>query len=66
MIYPKPNAKLDTPDRSRSILTPWTFMRAAGLANLLVATLVFAEFSGIALVKHDPKAFQMGLWLVPS
>src|SRR4051812_37528508 len=65
MIYPKPNDKLDTPDGSRSVLTPWTFVRAAGLANLLVATMVFAEFSAIALVEHDPIAFRTGLWLVP-
>jgi len=46
-------------------LTPWTFVRAGGLANLLVATLVFIEFSAIALVNHDGKAFQLGLLLVP-
>ena len=65
MIQPKPNDKLDAGNGARSELTPWSFVRAAGRANLLVATLVVAEFSGIALVKHDPKAFQMGLWLVP-
>jgi hypothetical protein len=26
--------------------------------------MVVVEFSGIALVQHDPTAFQMGLWLV--
>jgi len=65
MIDPKPNDKLNALDGAKSDLTPWTFVRAAGLANLVVATLVFVEFSGIALVEHDPKAFQVGLWLVP-
>jgi hypothetical protein len=65
MIDPKPNDKLNALGEAKSDLTPWTFVRAAGLANLLVATMVFVEFSGIALVQHDPKAFQMGLWLVP-
>jgi hypothetical protein len=46
-------------------LTPWTFVRAAGLANLLVAAFVFLEFSVIALAQHDGRAFRMGLWLVP-
>ena len=65
MIYPKPNDKLDPLEGARSDLTPWIFVRAAGLANLLVATLVFVEFSGMALVEHDPRAFEIGLWLVP-
>jgi hypothetical protein len=46
-------------------LTPGTFVRAAGLANLLVTTLVFIEFSAIALVNRDGRAFQIGLWLIP-
>jgi hypothetical protein len=41
------------------------FVRSAGLANLLVATLVLIEFSAIALVNHDGKAFQLGLSLIP-
>jgi hypothetical protein len=45
--------------------TIWIFVRSAGLANLLVATLVFIEFSAIALVNHDGKAFQLGLSLIP-
>jgi hypothetical protein len=64
MIDPKPNDQLIVFGGAKSDLTPRTFVRAAGLANLLVATTVFAEFSGIALVRHDPKAFQIGLWLV--
>ena len=46
-------------------LTPWTFVRAASLANLLVATLVFVEFSVIEIVNHDGVAFLLGLLLVP-
>ena len=65
MIDPKPNDKLNALGEAKSDLTPWTFVRAAGLANLMGATMVFVEFSIIALVKHEPKAFQMGLWLVP-
>jgi hypothetical protein len=65
MIPPKPNDKLNAWDGAKSDLTPWTFVRAASLANLMVATMVFVEFSVIALVKHEPKAFQMGVWLVP-
>jgi hypothetical protein len=65
MIHPKPIDKLDVGDGTRSEVTPWVFARAAAVANLLVATMVFVEFSVIALVKHEPKAFQMGLWLVP-
>ena len=45
-------------------LTRWTFVRAAGLANLLVATVVSIEFSAIALVNHDGKALQLGLSLI--
>jgi hypothetical protein len=65
MIDTKPNDKLNALGGAKSDVTPWTFVRAAGLANLLVATMVFVEFSVIALVKHEPKAFQMGVWLVP-
>jgi hypothetical protein len=65
MIPPKANDKLNAWDGAKSDPTPWIFVRAAALANLLVATMVFVEFSGIALVEHDPKAFQMGVWLVP-
>jgi hypothetical protein len=65
MIDPKPNDKLNAWDGAKSDVTPWTFVRAAALANLLVGAMVFVEFSGIALVQHDPKAFRLGLWLVP-
>lgn len=37
MIDPKPIDKLDALDGARSDLTPLTFVRSAGLANLLVA-----------------------------
>jgi hypothetical protein len=46
-------------------LTRWTFVRAAGLSNLLVSTAVFVEFSAIALVDHDGRAFLLGLLLIP-
>ena len=65
MICPKPNDKLNALGEAKSDLTPWTFVRAAGLVNLLVATMVFAEFSVMSLVEHDFKTFQLGLWLVP-
>src|SRR5262245_2561551 len=50
---------------ARSEPTPRTFVRSASLANLLVATMVVVEFSVIAWVDHDPKAFRFGLWVVP-
>jgi hypothetical protein len=62
-IHPKPIDKFDALDRARSDLTPWVFVRAAGLANLLVATPVFAVLSVRALIDHDPKAFEIGLGL---
>ena len=65
MSHAKPIDKLDIWDRARPEPTPWTFVRAAGLANLLVATMVVVEFSVIAWVDHDPKAFRFGLWAVP-
>ena len=46
-------------------LTLGTFVQAASVANLLVATLVFIEFSVMSLVNRDGRDFQMGLWLVP-
>ena len=46
-------------------LTLGTFVHAASVANLLVATLVFIEFSVMSLVNRDGRDFQMGLWLVP-
>jgi hypothetical protein len=65
MIYPKPTNGLEILDGARSEPTPRTFVRAAGLANLIVATMVFAEFSVMSLIQHDPWAFEIGLWLVP-
>jgi hypothetical protein len=65
MSHAKPIDKLDIWDRARPEPTPWTFVRAAGLANLLVATMVVVEFSVIAWVDYDPKAFRFGLWAVP-
>jgi hypothetical protein len=46
-------------------LTAWTFVRAAALANTLVAALVFVEFCAFELVNHDGTAFLLGLSLVP-
>jgi hypothetical protein len=46
-------------------LTPWVFVRAAILANLAVAALVFIEFTVMSLVDHDARTFRMGLRLVP-
>src|SRR5262245_37965143 len=65
MSQPTSFYRHDLPDGPRSELTPWTFVRAAGRANLLVATLVSVELSGIAVVKHDPNTFQLILWAVP-
>ena len=65
MIHSKSNGKLDNLDGARSDLTFWTAVRTVALANLLVATLVLFGSCGIALVDHDPKTFQLGLWLVP-
>jgi hypothetical protein len=65
MIDPKPIDQFDALAGARDDLTPWNCARAAALANLLVATMVFAEFSVMSLVEHDPKAFRMALWLVP-
>ncbi len=47
------------------ILTVRTFARAASVANLLVGTLVFVQFSVMSLANRDGRAFKMGLWLVP-
>jgi hypothetical protein len=55
----------NAPNGALPALTPWTFVRAAVVANLVVATLVFIEFSAIALVNHNGNAFQLGLSLIP-
>lgn len=65
MIYAKPIEKLDSLDGAGSEPTARNFVVAAGVANLIVATMVFAEFSVMSLVEHDLKPFEMGLWLVP-
>jgi hypothetical protein len=65
MTHSKAMDRFDIRYGARSEPAPRTFIRAASLANLLVATMVFAEFGGMALVEHDPWPFQMGLWLVP-
>ncbi len=65
MALPKSIDRKKAPRGAMPALTSWNFVRAASLANLLVATLVFVEFSVIAIVNHDDRAFQLGLWLVP-
>ena len=64
MIHSKSNGKLDNLDGARSDLTFWTSLRAAVLANLVIAAPVLFGSCGIALVDHDPKALRMGLWFV--
>jgi hypothetical protein len=59
-IHRKPSLKGEIP-----IVTIGTIARAAGVANLIVGTLVFVEFSVISLVDRDGRDFKMGLWLVP-
>ncbi len=65
MAHPNSLDRNNAPSGAIPVLKPWTFVRAASLANLLVATLVFVEFSVIAIVNHDGRDFKMGLWLVP-
>ena len=65
MSHAKPIDQFDSSAGTRDDLTPWNCARAAALANLLVATMVFAEFSVMSLVERDFKPFQLGLWLVP-
>ena len=64
MIDPMPNDQFNTSGGARSDLTFWTSLRAAALANLLIAAPVLFGSCGIALVDHDPKALRMGLWFV--
>lgn len=65
MSHSRPIDKLGALDGASSDLTLRNFAGAAALANLIVATMVFAEFSVIALAKHEPETFRLGLWLVP-
>ena len=62
MIHPRSNDQINTSGGARSDLTFWTSLRAAALANLLIAAPVLFGSCGIALVDHDPKALRMGLW----
>ena len=64
MIDPMPNGQFNTSGGARSDPTFWTSLRAAVLANLLIAVPVLFGSCGIALVDHDPKALRMGLWFV--
>ena len=62
MSHPRSNDQFNTSGGARSDLTFWTSLRAAALANLLIAAPVLFGSCGIALVDHDPKALRMGLW----
>ena len=55
----------DAPTRATPVVTARTYARAAIIANLSVATLVFVEFGAMAIVDHDVRPFRTGLWLVP-
>ena len=46
-------------------LTLRSFLRAAIVTNLTVATLVFVEFSVMSFIIRDGKLFKIGLWCVP-
>jgi hypothetical protein len=50
--------------RAIPTLTIGTFVQAAIVANLLVGSLVFVEFSVMSLVNHHGIDSKMGLWLV--
>ena len=52
-------------DAPPPVVTARMYARAASVVNLSVATLVFVEFSAMAIVDHDGGAFRTGLWLVP-
>jgi Cu/Ag efflux pump CusA len=67
MTMTQPKAIGEKSAVKREIPTPriGTFARAASVANLIVGTLVFVEFSVISVVNRDGRGFQMGLWLVP-
>jgi hypothetical protein len=62
MIHPRSNDRFNTSGGARSDPTFRTSLRAAVLANLLIAAPVLFGSCGIAMVDHDPKAFWMGLW----
>jgi hypothetical protein len=64
MIDPMPNGQFNTSGGARSDPTFRNSVRAAALANLLIAAPVLYASCGIALVDHDPKALRMGLWCV--
>ena len=65
MAPPRSNSSEDARKVTTPDVTIGTFARAAGVANLAVASLVFIEFSIIALVNHDGESFHFALWLVP-
>jgi hypothetical protein len=61
----KPVAKRGVAVTEGDEVTVRTFVRAAGAANLLVAALLFVEFSVLAVVNRDSGAFLLIFWLVP-
>jgi hypothetical protein len=65
MAPPKVIDRKNDPKRAIPALTLGIFVRSAGLANLLAATLVFIEFSAVAIVKNDGKTFELGLSAIP-
>ena len=64
MIHPKSNDRFNTSGGARSDPTIRSSVRAAALANLLIAAPVLFGSCGIAIVDHNPKALRMGLWFV--
>jgi hypothetical protein len=65
MAQPKALDQKSVVKREIPALTIGTFVQAAIVANLIVGTLVFVEFSVMSLVNRDGRDFKMGLWLVP-
>jgi hypothetical protein len=64
MSHPRSNDQFNTSGGARSDPTFRISVRAAALANLLIAVPVLFGSCGIALVDHDPKALRIGLWFV--
>jgi hypothetical protein len=62
MILPGSTDQFNASGGARSDSTFRTSLRAAVLANLLIAAPVLFGSCGIALVDHNPKALRMGLW----
>ena len=65
MAAQKSNDRKNVQHDTIDVLTPRTFVRAAGLANMVVAGAVLFEFCAIALFKHDGLLFLFGLAFIP-